>query len=106
LNVHRNRARVRSELSELLVRHGEIVGASATSFLTAQHDSALDAASPGERDQVLRWELELCREPGALDGRTHILAVLGPFRDPLIRHLAATPRGRAADSTNQAPGAR
>jgi ubiquinone/menaquinone biosynthesis C-methylase UbiE len=65
-----------SELSQLLVLYGEIVGASATNFLTAQHDEALDAASDTEREQILRWELELCREPGALDGGTHILAVL------------------------------
>ncbi len=70
-----------SELSELLARHGEVVSASATNFLTAQHDEALDAASDLERGQILRWELELCREPGALDGGTHILAVLQPFDD-------------------------
>jgi SAM-dependent methyltransferase len=65
-----------SELSGLLDRHGKIVGASAANFLTAQHDDALDAASDAEREQILRWEVELCREPGALDGGTHILAVL------------------------------
>jgi hypothetical protein len=68
-----------SELSELLARHGEIVSASAANFITAQHDEALDTASDAEREQVLRWELEVCREPGALDGGTHILAVLQTF---------------------------
>jgi len=66
------------ELSKLLARHGEIVAASATSFITAQHDEVLDSASDAEREQILRWEIELCREPGALDGGTHILAVLRP----------------------------
>ena len=65
-----------SELSELLGRHGEIIGASAANFITARDDDALNAASDAEREQILRWEIELCREPGALDGGTHILAVL------------------------------
>lgn len=65
-----------SELSELLSAHGEIVCASAANFVTAQHDDALDAATDAERAQILSWELELCREPGALDAGTHILAVL------------------------------
>jgi SAM-dependent methyltransferase len=65
-----------SELSQLLVQHGEIVGASATNFLTAQHDEALNTATATELEQIVRWELEVCREPGAIDGGTHILAVL------------------------------
>lgn len=70
-----------SELSQLLARHGEIVGASATNFISAQHDEAINAASEAERQQILSWELEVCREPGALDGGTHILAVLQTFDD-------------------------
>jgi len=65
-----------SELSELLSAHGAIVCASAANFVTAQHDDALNAATAAERAQILDWELELCREPGALDAGTHILAVL------------------------------
>ncbi len=65
-----------SELSDLLSAHGEIVCASAANFVTAQHDDALDAATDAERAQILDWELKLCREPGALDSGTHILAVL------------------------------
>ena len=65
-----------TELSTLLERHGVIVGASAANFLTAQHEDVLDAVSAAEREQVLRWEYELCREPGALDGGTHIVAVV------------------------------
>jgi len=67
-----------AQFSELLARHGDIVAASASNFLTAQHDEVLDSASDAEREQILRWEFELCREPGALDGGTHMLAVLQP----------------------------
>ncbi len=68
-----------SELFDLLARHGEILDAASTNFVTAQHDEALATASAAELRQILRWELEVCREPGALDGGTHILAVLRPF---------------------------
>jgi hypothetical protein len=54
------------------------LSASATNFLTAQDDAVLDSATDDERAQIHRWELELCREPGALDAGTHILAVLQP----------------------------
>lgn len=69
-----------AQFADLLVRHGKIVAASAANFLTTQHDDVLDSASNAEREQILRWELELCREPGALDGGTHILAVLQPSK--------------------------
>lgn len=65
-----------SELRTLLEPHGAIVGASAANFVTVGHDDVIAAASPEEQEQVLRWELELCREPGALDAGTHIAAVL------------------------------
>jgi SAM-dependent methyltransferase len=68
-----------SELSALLARYGKIVSASAANFITAQHDEALEAATDTEREQILRWEIELCRERGALDGGTHIIAVVQPF---------------------------
>ena len=66
------------ELSELLTRHGSVLSASATNFLTARDDTVMDSASDDERAQIQRWELDLCREPGALDAGTHILAVLQP----------------------------
>lgn len=65
-----------AELAALLAPHGEVVGASASNFLTAQSDDMFESCSDAERAQLLRWELEVCREPGALDGGTHILAVL------------------------------
>jgi hypothetical protein len=65
-----------SELQSLLEPHGEIVAASAANFTTVGHDDVVAAASPEEQDQIQRWEIEMCREPGALDAGTHILAVL------------------------------
>jgi SAM-dependent methyltransferase len=65
-----------SELVALLAPHGRIVGASASNFLSAQPDELFDAASDAEREQILRWELDLCREPGVLEAGTHILAAI------------------------------
>ncbi len=69
-----------SELARLLNGHGDIVGASASNFVSLQNDEAIEGASDAERERILHWEMELCREPGALDGGTHILAVLTPDR--------------------------
>jgi SAM-dependent methyltransferase len=65
-----------TELADLLEPHGDIVGASASNFLTAQSDDLFESCTDAERAQILRWELAMCRERGALDGGTHILAVL------------------------------
>lgn len=65
-----------AELAELLAPHGEIVCTSASNFLTAQSDDLFESRSDAERSQLLHWELELCREPGALDSGTHILTAL------------------------------
>ena len=56
-------------LEELLGRHPcRILAASAANFLSVAND-AWD-------DRFLEVEIEACREPGALDGGTHILAVV------------------------------
>ena len=66
-----------SQLAALLERHGEIVSAAAANFLTAGADGArLDALTADEWERLLSWELRLCREPGVLDGGTHILAAI------------------------------
>lgn len=65
-----------SELADLLGRHGEIVAASASNFLSLQNEPAFEEAGEAQREQVLRWELTACREPGLIDAGTHILAVL------------------------------
>jgi SAM-dependent methyltransferase len=58
-----------SSLEALLERHPcRIVTASAANFLSVAND-AWD-------DRFLEVEIEACREPGALDGGTHILAVV------------------------------
>ena len=58
-----------STLEALLERHPcRIVARSAANFLSVRND-AWD-------DRFLELEIELCREPGALDGGTHILAAV------------------------------
>ena len=68
-----------SELKALLERHPcRIVEASASNYLSINHQEALqqlaDDSSMWQR--FLRWEEEFCREPGAIDGGTHIIAVV------------------------------
>jgi hypothetical protein len=67
-----------AELKNLLEeRNCEIVSASASNFFSAD-DPELDAAlnaNPALMDAFVRWELEACRAPGAVDGGTHIIAV-------------------------------
>jgi hypothetical protein len=66
-----------AELAALCAPHGEVVAASAANFLTAGPPAgALDGIDEEEWQALLSWERRLCREPGALDGGTHILAVL------------------------------
>lgn len=58
-----------STFEALLARHPcRIVAASAANFLSVAND-AWD-------DRFLELEMEMCREPGALDGGTHIVAVV------------------------------
>jgi hypothetical protein len=49
--------------------------ASASNFLSLQNDMTTGAWSrePELWNQLLSWELNVCREPGALDGGTHII---------------------------------
>jgi hypothetical protein len=66
-----------SQLAALCERHGELVSAAAANFLTSGADAALlDGLTPDEWERLLSWELRLCREPGVLDGGTHILAAI------------------------------
>lgn len=65
-------------LLALLRRHRcEVVAASASNFLSPGHEAALSGAMEDERtwQSILAAEIELCAEPGALDGGTHLLAV-------------------------------
>jgi ubiquinone/menaquinone biosynthesis C-methylase UbiE len=60
------------ELRDLLEPHGELVAASATGLLRPSEQPA----DPELRALLGRLELELAREPGALDCAPHMLAVV------------------------------
>jgi ubiquinone/menaquinone biosynthesis C-methylase UbiE len=67
-----------SELEAVLVGHGcEILAASASNCLSVGNDDVLaDVRADGAAwEMFLRWEVEYCREPGAIDAGTHIIAV-------------------------------
>ncbi|WP_283134510.1 class I SAM-dependent methyltransferase [Rhizohabitans arisaemae] len=67
-----------AELRDALTAAGcEIAAVSASNFLSAESadlDPAL-LADPEVMEAFVRWELEACRAPGAVDGGTHIIAV-------------------------------
>jgi len=68
-----------AEFEALLRRHScTIVAASAANFLSVNHHDALTEieADPALWEKFLGWELDACRQPGALDGGTHIIAVV------------------------------
>jgi ubiquinone/menaquinone biosynthesis C-methylase UbiE len=68
-----------AEFEALLKRHScTIVAASAANFLSVNHDEALreTQSDPVLWEKFLAWEREACRQPGALDGGTHIIAVV------------------------------
>ncbi|HLL70063.1 MAG TPA: class I SAM-dependent methyltransferase [Pyrinomonadaceae bacterium] len=68
-----------AEFEALLKRHScTIVAASAANFLSLNHGEALreTESDPVLWEKFLRWEMEACRQPGALDGGTHIIAVV------------------------------
>ncbi len=67
------------ELRTLLERHGcQIVVASAANFLSPNHAESLMQVmdDPELWAHFLDAEVEACRQPGALDGGTHIIAVV------------------------------
>lgn len=68
-----------SELRTLLERHAcRVVAASAANWLSVNQQEALREIvdDPAMWQTFLRWEEGLCREPGALDGGTHIIVVI------------------------------
>ena len=68
-----------AELAALIKRQPcTLVAASAANCLSVNQDEALAAMlhDAGLWETFLRWEREFCREPGALDGGTHIIAVV------------------------------
>ena len=67
------------ELEGLLSRHRcEIAAASAANFLSIGNDETCERwlADAQMWERFLAWEVEACAQPGALDGGTHIVAVV------------------------------
>jgi SAM-dependent methyltransferase len=67
-----------AELLALLGDHGaEVVAASAANFLSPGHDEFLEEIVDRADlwQAALRAEIDACRQPGALDGGTHMIAV-------------------------------
>lgn len=67
------------ELLRLLRQHAcECVAASAANFLSPGNEAALADCLADETiwSAILTAEVELCQQPGALDGGTHIIAVV------------------------------
>ena len=68
-----------SELEALLEAQGcEVVGKSAANFLAVNNGDTVTAfeQNPELYEWFLRWEIEYCQEPGAIDGGTHMIAVV------------------------------
>ena len=67
------------EFEELLLDHRcEIVAASAAGFMSIGNDDVVEQfeKDPDLYEWLLRWEIEYCREPGALDGGAQLIAVV------------------------------
>jgi SAM-dependent methyltransferase len=74
-----------TDLRDLLARHGcRVVVASAANFLSAGMEAeAADLAGDADLwEALVEWEAQACRSPGALDGGTHLLAVLEKTTPP------------------------
>lgn len=68
-----------SELEAILRSHRcEIVVASAANFLSIGNDETCERwrGDPPMWERFLSWEVDACARPGALDGGTHIIAVV------------------------------
>lgn len=74
-NGHGMRMYTFQELKGVLERTGcNVVAASASNGLTVGA-AELDTTDEARWEMLLRWERTACREPGALDSGTHIIAV-------------------------------
>jgi ubiquinone/menaquinone biosynthesis C-methylase UbiE len=69
-----------TELRGLLERHPcDLVVASAANFLSIGNDETCERwirDAPAMWERFLAWEVASCAEPGAIDGGTHIIAVV------------------------------
>jgi SAM-dependent methyltransferase len=76
-NGHRLHMFTWSELEALLGRLPcTVAAASAANYLSLREDDLLDTLDEELWRVFLEWELAACREPGVLDGGTHMIAVL------------------------------
>jgi SAM-dependent methyltransferase len=76
-NGHRLHMFTWAELRALLeAQPCTLVAASAANYLALRDDGLLEGLDERLWDAFLEWELEACRQPGALDGGTHIIAVV------------------------------
>lgn len=69
-----------SEIQEILGRHPvEVLDASATNYLStgSLREERLTKImnNPAQWEKFLKWELDFCAEPGAIDAATHFLVV-------------------------------
>ena len=64
--------------------HGRFVAASASNCMSLGDAEVVAAieADPERWQWFLDWEARMCREPGALDGGTHILFAFRRSADP------------------------
>jgi SAM-dependent methyltransferase len=68
-----------AELRALLERHPcDLVVASAANFLSIGNDEVCERwlRDPAMWERFLAWEVDVCAQPGAIDGGTHIIAVV------------------------------
>jgi SAM-dependent methyltransferase len=76
-NGHRMHMFTWAEVQTLLAAQPcTLVAASAANYLSLREDDLLEDLDEGLWLAFLEWELALCREPGALDCGTHMIAVL------------------------------
>ena len=76
---HRFRLFLVSELHELLKYHAcKVIEMSASNYLSSEMDTSLDGRWDDKEfwNKFLQIELEACSQQGALDGGTHIIAVV------------------------------
>jgi SAM-dependent methyltransferase len=65
-----------SELEEILARQQcELLAASASELSPGAEHSLWPNLEPGLREALVRWEIELAAEPGALNAGSHIIVV-------------------------------
>ena len=76
-NGHRLHMFTWAEFRDLLAAQPcTLVAASAANYLSLREDELLEGLDEPLWSAFLEWELDACRHPGALDGGTHMIAVV------------------------------